>query len=197
MTHTPTLGYSPKQELMKPYQTHPALPISHLPCVAAAKLNGVPSTQTSRSETHTLNSRTLMGERSVWYRQNNVNTRRLLRKPNVPMNPRHTATTRCPVGLREPEPPPCVTTVLPSLTPHGQLTPQLRLTLDTIIPAPLVTLQVAGGVWRRDNPFGLVSLSLSAHHERSTNSRVKHPTLPTKKVNVCSLLVEKQHLFIR
>lgn len=92
-THNTELG-SPRQALTKPYQTHPARPISQRPCVLAAKLNGVPSTLTSRSLAEMLTSSKFMGVRSARQRANSASTSRLLRKPRVPMKPRHTATTR-------------------------------------------------------------------------------------------------------
>lgn len=57
--------YSPQRELAKPYHTQPPSPMSHLPCVLAAKLNGVPSTHTSRSLMEMLISSRLMGDRSI------------------------------------------------------------------------------------------------------------------------------------
>lgn len=124
----------PKHALTKPYQTHPARPINHLPWVLAAKLNGVPSTQTSRSLAEMLTSRRFMGVRRTRYRENSASTRKLLRKPEVPMKPRHTATTRCPVGLRdgdarEPDTSSYVAAV-PPVTPPVQCA---QLPLDMII----------------------------------------------------------------
>lgn len=133
----------PKHAFTNPYQTQPARPISHRPWVLAAKLNGVPSTLTSRSLAEMLTSRRFMGVRKTRYRQNSVSTRKLLRKPKVPMKPRHTATTRCPVGLRDrggraPDTSPyaSVTAVAAeSPTPPPEQCAQLRLTLETIIPS--------------------------------------------------------------
>lgn len=122
---------SPRHEFTKPYHTHPSSPISQRPCVLAAKLNGVPRTHTSRSLKEMLTSRQLMGERSILYRQNRMRTIKLLRKPKVPIKPRHTATTRCPVALK------VCSEEVPSKwpSPHHALPDlvQLRLTLDTII----------------------------------------------------------------
>lgn len=58
-------SYSPNRELAKPYHTHPLSPMSQRPCVLAAKLNGVPSTHTSRSLTEMFTRSRLMGERSI------------------------------------------------------------------------------------------------------------------------------------
>lgn len=127
---------SPKHALMKPYQTHPARPISHRPWVLAAKLNGVPSMLTSKSLAEMLTSRRFMGVRSARYRQKSASTMKLLRNPKVPMKPRHTATTRCPLGLRvggAREPDASSYTPVAAVPSPGQCA-QLRLTLQTIIP---------------------------------------------------------------
>lgn len=132
----------PKHAFTNPYQTHPARPISHRPWVLAAKLNGVPSTLTSRSLAEMLTSRRFMGVRRARYRQNSVRTRKLLRNPKVPMKPRHTATTRCPVGLRDgggraPDTSSYASVAVaavPPAPPPGQCA-QLKLTLETIIPS--------------------------------------------------------------
>lgn len=90
----------PKHALMNPYQTQPARPSNQRPWVLAAKLKGVPRTLTSRSLAEMLTSRRFMGVRKARYLQNRARTRKLQRKPRVPMKPRQTATTRCPLGLR-------------------------------------------------------------------------------------------------
>lgn len=139
----------PKHEFTKPYQTQPTRPISHRPCVLAAKLNGVPRTQTSRSLKEMLTSSRFMGVRSVRYRQNRVRTRKLLRNPRVPMKPRHNATTRWPLGVRDrggsvtPPPPPgalayasvgaAAVFSAPPPSPTGHCT-QFRLSLHKIMP---------------------------------------------------------------
>lgn len=131
---------SPKHALTNPYQTHPVRPISHRPWVLAAKLNGVPSTLTSRSLAEMLTRSRFMGVRRARYRQNSVSTRKLLTNPEVPMNPRHTATTRCPVGLRDGGTEPddssyasAVAAAVATTPPPGQRA-QLRLTFEAIIP---------------------------------------------------------------
>lgn len=154
-------SHSPKNALTNPYQTHPARPISHRPWVLAAKLNGVPSTLTSRSLAEMLTSRRFIGVRSTRYRQNSASTRKLLRNPNVPMKPRHTATTRCPLGLRvgggrEPDTSSYapVATVPPS---SGQCA-QLRFTLQMIIPGSITKSGPVRSLQRPSGP-GAVSLS--------------------------------------
>ena len=143
---------SPKHALTNPYQTHPARPISHRPWVLAAKLNGVPSTLTSRSLAEMLTSRRFMGVRRARYLQNSASTRKLLRNPKVPMKPRHTATTRCPLGLRvgggsEPD----TSSYVAAVPPSGQCA-QLRLTLHTIIPGWVAKFAPARSLHR---PSGL------------------------------------------
>lgn len=150
----------------------PSRPISQRPCVLAAKLNGVPSTQTSRSLAEMLTSRRFMGVRRARYRQNSASTRRLLRNPKVPMKPRHTATTWCPFGVRdgggrEPDTSSYASVAaVPPATPPGQCA-QLRLTLQTIIPGKTAKFAPARSLHRGTAPSGLwVLLTLSTHLEK-------------------------------
>ncbi|TNN81449.1 hypothetical protein EYF80_008221 [Liparis tanakae] len=132
--------YSPKRELAKPYHTHPPSPMSHLPCVLAAKLNGVPSTHTSKSLMEMLIRSRFMGDRSILKRQKSTSTSKLFISPKVPMMPRHTATTRFPVGVRVLRSEPPLRCPSPAAAAHrALLTPAqpLRLTLDTIIAVPV------------------------------------------------------------
>lgn len=103
-----------------------------------------------------------MGVRRARYRQNNVSTRKLLRNPEVPMKPRHTATTRCPVGLRdgggrEPDNSSYASAVAAAVAttpPPGQCA-QLRLTLETIIPGRVATFGPSRSLHRGTEPSGL------------------------------------------
>lgn len=146
-------------------------PISHRPCVLAAKLNGVPSTLTSRSLAEMLTSMRFMGVRSARYRQNSASTRKLLRNPTVPMKPRHTATTRCPLWLRvgvASEPDACAYASLTAVPSPGQCA-QLRLTLQTIITGWMERAKAALAVGSRSctfNPSGEVRSGVEAHARR-------------------------------
>lgn len=76
--------------------------MSHLPCRLAAKLKGVPKTQTRMSLRLMLSRMRLMGV----HRERNFakmsRTKKLLRIPATKMKPRHTATTVWPVRLSPP-----------------------------------------------------------------------------------------------
>ena len=87
----------PKQELTKPYHIQPCLPYNQRAWILDAKLRVVPQTHTSMSLTLILRSSMLTGVRKVLNLQNRINTIRLLRKPNIIIDPRNTETTVCPV----------------------------------------------------------------------------------------------------
>lgn len=76
--------------------------MSHLPCRLAAKLKGVPKTQTRMSLRLMFNRITLMGVHRLRNLAKMSRARKLLRIPATKMKPRHTATTVCPVRLSPP-----------------------------------------------------------------------------------------------
>lgn len=106
--------------------------------------------------------------RSARYRQNSASTRKLLRNPTVPMKPRHTATTRCPLWLRvgvASEPDACAYASFAAVPSPGQCA-QLRLTLQTIITGWMERMRAALAVGSRSctfNPSGEVSSGVEAH----------------------------------
>lgn len=92
------LGFSPKQELMKPYHMQPVLPSSQRPRTLDAKLRLVPHTHTSMSLTLMFSSSMFTGVLSGLNLQKSTKTTKLFKKPKIIIKPKKTESATKPSG---------------------------------------------------------------------------------------------------